>query len=474
MTSTTTDARVDLRAGPVVRAQPGIRLLIRLAAAAVVGATAVGAGLDPGAAAVVAVVAAALLLLVAVVERAFEEDPAPSSAEQTSAFVAEQRRGDAARILGLELAVDRLRSVLEALREGVVVVDGTATVVLANPEARQELRDPASPPVGKLLWDVLAPELLASARQAFAELGDEALGSDRPVRLPAIAFGRRIIDLTIVRVQSRESGQDFGAVFLFVDATRSHELAHLKDRFLSGISHELRTPLTNICAYAEILRHLMPGEASEWPEFVRIVHEESLQLSRVVDTVFDYAQLESGEAVFDVVACEPDALVEAACQRARNRAATAGLDLRCEVADGLPPVAADALRFGHALDHLLDNALKFTPRGGRVAVRAAIDPAGVSFRVDDSGPGIAAAERASVFEKFHQLGNHLTGEVAGPGLGLATTKAIVARLGGTIRCELSDLGGAAFVAVLPAAQPAVGAVRGAVRADAGRAVAHSS
>jgi len=457
----------------MVRAPMGVRLLIRLAAAAVVGATAVGAGLEPSAAAVVAGVAAALLLLAAAVERAFDEEPLPSQAQQTSAFVAEQRRGDAARILGLELAVDRLRSVLEALREGVVVVDGAATVVLANPEARQELRDPASSPIGKQLWDVLAPELAASARQAFVALDDERLGNDRPVRLPAITFGRRIIDLTAVRVQSRESGQDFGTVFLFVDATRSHELAHLKDRFLSGISHELRTPLTNICAYAEILRHLMPGEASEWPEFVRIVHEEALQLSRVVDTVFDFAQLESGEAVFDVVACEPSSLVDAACQRARNRAVAAGLDLRCEVADGLPHVAADPVRFGHALDHLIDNALKFTPPGGRVAVRAAADPAGVSIRVDDSGPGIAAGERASVFEKFHQLGNHLTCEVAGPGLGLATTKAIVARLGGTIRCELSDLGGAAFIAVLPAAvRTAAG--RSTARTDAGRALAHGA
>src|SRR5690606_13474746 len=75
------------------------------------------------------------------------------------------------------------------------------------------------------------------------------------------------------------------------------ELQQLKDRFLSSVSHELRTPLTNICAFAEILGTMLPGESMEWPEFVRVIHDERVQLSRLVDAMFDYLQLEAGEAV---------------------------------------------------------------------------------------------------------------------------------------------------------------------------------
>lgn len=366
-----------------------------------------------------------------------------------ASVIAEQRREDRTKVLALELAVDRLRSVLEALREGVVVVDGGGEVVLANPEARHALRDPAEPPIGKLLDDVLAPELGPSFRTAFASLDDETLGRDRPVRLSSIAFGKRMLDLTAVRVRSRESGQDFGTVFLLVDATRSHELAQLKDRFLSGISHELRTPLTNVCAYAEILRKLSPHESAEWPEFVQIVHEESLQLSRLVDTVFDYAQLESGEAVFHLVTCDVAPLIREGNQRIAEAAAVRGITVLCEIEQPLPPVRVDPARFLRVVGNLLDNAIKFTPHEGVVQLTVTVERGHVRLCVDDSGPGIASSDRDAVFEKFHQLGDHLTSKVAGAGLGLATTKVIVERMGGRIRCEEAAIGGARFVVELP-------------------------
>ncbi|MGE3172633.1 MAG: ATP-binding protein [Planctomycetota bacterium] len=375
---------------------------------------------------------------------------APPIAASASA-AAEQRRGDAVRQLGLELAIDRLRSVLESLREGVIVVDGAGEVVLANPVARHALREPGTAPVGRCLWDVLAPELATAARNAFAALGADGHGRDVPERQEGIPFGSRVLDLTAVRVRSQESGQDFGTVFLFVDATRNHELAHLKDRFLSSISHELRTPLTNICAYSEILRHLLPGETAEWPEFVRIVHDEALQLNRLVDAVFDYSQLESGQVAFQVQPADAGIIVQDSCQRALDRAATKGVQLQVQIDSHLPLVVVDVGRFAHVCDHLLDNAIKFTPRDGAVRVSVRQENGGICLRVDDSGPGIARSERDAVFEMFRQLSDHLTDKPAGAGIGLATSRAIVQRLGGAIRVDQSELGGAAFVVTLPPA-----------------------
>lgn len=185
---------------------------------------------------------------------------------------------------------------------------------------------------------------------------------------------------------------------------------------------------------------------------MRIVHEEALQLNRLVDTVFDFAQLESGEAAFTLIDGDAAGLVQASCERMRERAVTRGITLECACEPDLPNVSIDAARFSHVVDHLLDNALKFTPRDGRIRVTASAERAGVCIRVEDSGPGIAGTERVTLFEKFNQLGDHLTQKVAGTGLGLATTKAIVTRMGGTIRCEPSPLGGAAFVVALPEAE----------------------
>lgn len=386
--------------------------------------------------------------------------PTPSSKQSADgghAAAAELRRGFAARILALELSVDRLRSVLESLREGVFVVDGGGELVLANPAARTALAEDRGEVIGSILWDVLPTELADAARNAFAALLANEEGADRPVRRSAIASGKRVFDLTAVRVRSRESGHDFGTVFLLVDVTRSHELAHLKDQFLSGISHELRTPLTNICAYAEILRSLLPGESAEWPEFVRIVHDESMQLSRLVDSVFDYAQLESGEVAFTLTAVDAAVAVKTACAAVAERAAAASIELTCEIAEEPILVLADAQRLAFVCAQLLDNALKFTPAGGRV--RALVENRHGSFclRVDDSGPGVDKDQRDEVFEKFSQSRFHLTDKPTGAGIGLATCRAIVERLGGTIHCDRSSFGGASFVVVLPVMEAGGGA-----------------
>jgi signal transduction histidine kinase len=364
----------------------------------------------------------------------------------------ESRRETTARLLSLELGCDRANSVLDALGEGVVVVDIGGEVVLANPAARRVLARPDQGPEGRLLWEVLCPELAPRAQDAWRGLCDrEAGGSAKdaglPIRCSGVACSEGIFDLTAVRARSPRTGQDFGSVFLFVDATRSHELQQLKDRFLSSVSHELRTPLTNICAYAEILASLVPGETAEWPEFVRVIHSEGVALSTLVDRMFDYLQLESGEAAFRFEDADAAPIVRDAVERIRERAVGVRFDLQLDPA---PPVRVDRERLGQVVTNLLENAVKFTPAGGAVRVHVGARDGACRLVVEDSGCGVPPGARNAVFEKFHQLQNHLTEKPQGTGLGLASSRAIVARFRGMIWCEDSMLGGAAFVVALPA------------------------
>jgi signal transduction histidine kinase len=269
------------------------------------------------------------------------------------------------------------------------------------------------------------------------------------VRYAAIPCRDAVYDLTAVEATSQRTGQDFGSVFLLVDSTRAHELQRLKDRFLSSVSHELRTPLTNICAYAEILRNLMPGESAEWPEFVRVVHEEGLQLSQLVDGMFDFLQLESGEATIASELIEPQPIVAAAVDGFRQQAAARGIALELVTSVEVPQLIGDRRRFQQVVMRLCDNAIKFTPAKGTVRVSIGARDEAFELRVEDSGPGVPPTDRQAVFEKFHQLRDHLTDKPTGTGLGLATSRAIVARFGGLIWCEDSLLGGASFVVMLP-------------------------
>ncbi len=430
--------------------------------AATVAGTSAAVTLLAGAPAWVAAAIAIAVLLAMAFERA-----ATRAADSARAQVAlraarsEGGRESVAQVMSLELAYERSHSVFEALREGVLVVDGSGEIVLANPAARHAMRAPSQEANGLPLWDALVPELAQRAREAWQALRD-APQSDTElpqIRYPAIPCRDAVYDLTAVQATSRRTGQDFGSVFLLVDSTRAHELQRLKDRFLSSISHELRTPLTNICAYAEILRHMLPGESTEWPEFVRVIHEEGLQLCRVVDAMFDFLQLESGEAVFASEPLDGGAIAAAIAAGFESAALARDIELVTRTVVEPPPLQGDRRRLEQVVRNLVDNAIKFTPDGGQVRVTLGGNQHGFELRIEDSGPGVPPDDRTAVFDKFHQLHDHLTDKPSGPGLGLATSRAIVARFGGLIWCEDSPLGGAAFVVLLPGVgQPRLAAV----------------
>jgi signal transduction histidine kinase len=416
-----------------------------------------------------AVLVAAVTLLALALEVRTGRGDARALQVAVRAARVEGQRDAVAQVMSLELAHERSRSVLEALREGVLVVDASGEVVLANPAARRAMRRTDVDPAGKPLWEVLAPELAARAREAWLALADPVRSpSEIPqIRYSGIPCRDAVYDLTAVEAKSARTGQDFGCVFLLVDATRAHELQRLKDSFLSSVSHELRTPLTNICAYAELLAAMTPG-AAEWPEFVRVIHEEGLQLSRLIDAMFDYLQLESGEAVFAAERVDGRDVVRSVLARfvvvAAERCQTVAVDL----ADDVPALEGDRARLAQVVCHLLDNALKFTPRGGRIRVGLGPRDGRWELRVEDSGPGVPPGDRRAVFEKFVQLCDPLTDKPPGTGLGLATSRAIVARLGGLIWCEDAALGGAAFVVLLPAVdQPRLAAIAAGTGAGGG-------
>ena len=395
---------------------------------------------------VAALMVSASLLAMAIERLAVRAEAAETVQVVARAARSEGQRDAVAQVMSLELAHERSRSVLEALREGVLVVDTAGEIVLANPAARRAMRMPMQAPEGQLLWEALMPELGQRAREAWQALREQPVLADElpQIRYAAIPCRDAVYDLTAVEATSRRTGQDFGSVFLLVDSTRAHEL---------------RTPLTNICAYAEILRNMVPGESAEWPEFVRVIHEEGLQLSHLVDAMFDYLQLESGEAKFANDTVDGASIVRDCVQRKQAAAGKRCIDLQLELHGEAPALLGDAPRLQQVVTSLLDNAVKFTPTGGKVRVGLGVRDEGWELRIEDSGPGVPPDDRRAVFEKFHQLRDHLTDKPQGTGLGLATSRAIVARLGGLIWCEDSPLGGAGFVVLLPGfGQPRLAAV----------------
>jgi two-component system sensor histidine kinase BarA len=255
---------------------------------------------------------------------------------------------------------------------------------------------------------------------------------------------------------------------------RLKELDHLKSNFLATVSHELRTPLTSIIGYSEMLSEGLAGEMKpEQLEFVRTIQDKGGQLLSLIMGLLDVGKLESGTMRLTkrtlTIAPVLDEVVSTLMPAARKK----GVTLQLDVTPGLPFVRGDPERLRQVFLNLVENAIKFTPSGGTVVLRARIVSAPISdgdeegltllaptrarveVRVVDTGIGIPIRERTKIFDAFYQVDSSSTRQHGGTGLGLSIAKRLVEGHGGAIHVEDNEPHGTVFVVSLPQQTPSI-------------------
>jgi signal transduction histidine kinase len=232
----------------------------------------------------------------------------------------------------------------------------------------------------------------------------------------------------------------------------------MKTELLSNISHELRTPLTPIKGYAEMLRlRDIPRPQAE--RFLERILESTDRLERVIDMLVSFAAIEAGCLSLRVEPVDLRALLANVAERWTRRADD-GQPITKWVGRNLPDVVLDRRLVERALDELVDNALKYSPGGGAVALEAHLSSnghgAGVEITVCDHGVGIPKDQLAAVFADFSQLDGSSTRQFGGLGLGLAFVQRIVRAHDGTLRCTSAPGEGSTFSISLPVVPGQVG------------------
>jgi PAS domain S-box-containing protein len=351
----------------------------------------------------------------------------------------ERRRLEAAEAAARAAAAEREQAaqVLEAVGDGIFLLDGDGLVRLWNRAAALALGVAAEDILGKALartipnWEALAARIPVAREGAMA----------RAVTLP-IEIGGRDLWLSFVAVRSAD-----GVVYAFRDVTGERLLEEEKSDFIATISHELRTPMTGVYGAAQTLLYrdgdLGPAERQS---LLSMIAEEAARLSQIIEEVLLASQLDRGELSVQRAPVDIAEVVRSAVHTMRPQL-DGSMTIEVDLDDHVGVASGDSDRIQQVLVNLLDNAAKY----GSAPVKVSVESTNgvVRIAVSDAGPGIGVADRDRIFEKFYRADRQRTQAARGTGLGLYISRELAERMGGRLALTSAPGAGATFVVELP-------------------------
>jgi two-component system, NarL family, sensor histidine kinase BarA len=347
--------------------------------------------------------------------------------------------------------------------------------IVLGPFAPAGMKDPPATLAGteKRLDVVQATELLAKVPRVKAEaIARIAKHLKTTLELVIFASHKTWVTSKLHLYTVRESYRELEEKTKRLEnaLNKLKEVDRLKSNFLATVSHELRTPLTSIIGYSEMLSEGIAGPlGEEQAEYVRTIHGKGEQLLGLIMGLLDLSKLESGTMLLRQAPTQIEPVLGEVISTLTPTARKKEVELVLDADGAKCELAADGERLRQVFINLVENAVKFTPKGGKVTVRSRVVDAGedgddagmallapvrrsVEVCVIDTGIGIPSSERERVFDAFYQVDSSSTREYGGTGLGLSIVKRIVEAHGGTVRIEGNEPNGTKFIVTLPSAQ----------------------
>jgi two-component system, OmpR family, phosphate regulon sensor histidine kinase PhoR len=350
---------------------------------------------------------------------------------------------------------NRSSAILRSMVEGVAVIDAQERLVFCNRAFSEILNlDWASSEGRPVIELVRITELLTLIRRALK--GEEGLRSD-------IAMGivqQQSFVVTAAPVKALEAGagggtgapgRPSGAVVVLHDVTELRRLERVRQDFVANVSHEFKTPLTAIQGFAETLLAGALDDPNNNRRFLEIIRDHAARLARLTDDLLKLARIEAGKLEIEFSSVGLTELIEGCAETTLLKASRKQISLEINIPPGLPAVRGDASLLRDVLQNLLDNAIQYTPAGGRIQVNARAGAREAVVTVTDTGIGIPLADQERIFERFYRVDAARSREAGGTGLGLSIAKHIVEAHGGRLGVESTVGSGSQFSFSIPVA-----------------------
>ncbi|MDZ4848172.1 MAG: ATP-binding protein, partial [Pirellulaceae bacterium] len=345
------------------------------------------------------------------------------------------------REIDLRTNSDRLSSVLASMSEGIIAIDERRRVLLANRAASVLFEVPLQELLNRSFYELVrSPKIEACVEEVFQTRQTVAIEFENK-RLP-----RRVLSLRASWISQYEGK----AVLMVVhDVTSLRALETMRRDFVANVSHELKTPLSSIKAYSETLLSGAINDPSIRLRFIERIEEQANRLSDLILDLIRLANIESGEAAFEMSDVDLARLARLRIETYRDQAEMRQISLAFEQTQSKIFVRCDEEGLATIIDNLVSNAVRYTPLGGKVVVRCSIDAAMGVIDVVDNGQGIAAEHQERIFERFYRVDKARSSDLGGTGLGLSIVKHLAQSFSGQASVS-SRLGkGTTFTVRLP-------------------------
>jgi two-component system phosphate regulon sensor histidine kinase PhoR len=368
-----------------------------------------------------------------------EPDDLPGLTNELQAIITRLRE----RLDELTEERERAGQILDALDDGVLLLDGAGRLLVANPAARSwfGLADDLRPglPAKRVLGAPQVSELAEQAAEARAPVvGTITLVFPEPRTLALRAF------------PLADRGPTGRIVVTMTDITQRRRLEVLRRDFVANASHELKTPVAAVRALAETLLTALPDDPEAGRRFALRIAREAERLDILARDLLDLSRVERG--TLDVEPVDLAGLVKEVVSGYADRAEERRIKLGTELQPGVA-MRGDRAQLGLLLSSLVDNALRYTAANGSVCVRLEPAESRAVIQVSDTGQGIPASELSRIFERFYRVDKARARQTGGTGLGLAIVRHVAEAHGGTVRVDSELARGTTFTVTLPVAGP---------------------
>jgi two-component system phosphate regulon sensor histidine kinase PhoR len=349
----------------------------------------------------------------------------------------------AAQFAQLEEDRQQLRAILSGMVEGVVALGPDERILFVNDRAARLLEFQAPAAVGRRLWEVVRV-------RGVQDVARRAMAGPEPRQEELRWNGPAPRSLTVHAARLASGG---GAVLVLHDTSDLRRLERIRQDFVANVSHELKTPLSVIKACVETLLDGAADDAQHCGPFLERIGDQANRLHALILDLLSLARIESGDEAFELQAVPLAPAVAECLERHRARAAAKNQQLLAEPPpkDGGVAARVDEEALGQMLDNLVDNAVKYTPEGSRIAVRWRAEGEQVRLEVEDNGQGIPEADLPRIFERFYRVDKARSREMGGTGLGLAIVKHLAQAMKGGVRATSRVGQGTTFIVSLPQA-----------------------